>query len=269
MKKRVVKFVKSTRDKIRRYFGVTFDERKVLIFAAVFVGAFLIILAAGFAIFKDRGDFYVEPKLFDYGEIKGDIFADVSDDHPNVYALAYLKSYGIIQGYDDNSFHPDEPMTRAAFMKMLTGAFRKHPHKLHYSSCYSDVTNEWFASYVCYGKVQGWLEGVGTVEGEEELFMPEKNITRADALRILMQAFEIEPFHLEDSSVQPNFDELALKYNDVVFEDWYIPYLLIAEENKWFVGLVDENQFGADKEMTRAEIGELLFRVIVTTLPVY
>ena len=46
-----------------------------------------------------------------------------------------------------------------------------------------------------------------------------------------MIAFEIEPFNLEINSTHPAVESLRLKYSDVTLEDWYIPYLLIAEEN--------------------------------------
>ena len=160
MGKSFLKSINSIRDKLRMYFGITFNGRRVLIFIGAFVVVFALVLLAifGFEYFRNNDDLDVTPTFFDYGEIEGDIFLDVPHDHPNAYALAYLKSFGIIKGYDNGTFRPDENMNRASFIKMLTGAFRMYPHKLHYNNCYSDVLHQWFAPYVCLAKAHGWID---------------------------------------------------------------------------------------------------------------
>lgn len=46
-------------------------------------------------------------------------FSDVTEDHRHSEAITYLAEKGVINGYEDGSFKPEEGITRAEFTKML------------------------------------------------------------------------------------------------------------------------------------------------------
>lgn len=115
------------------------------------------------------------------GIATGVYFSDVPRDNWAYNYIAYLGSAGIISGYSDNSFHPNDNATRGQFAKMivlaegwqanLTGA----PH-------FSDVPpDNVFYSYietaVNHGVIGGYTNGT---------FLPANNITRAQIAKIVV-----------------------------------------------------------------------------------
>ena len=46
-------------------------------------------------------------------------FSDVPEDHRHIQAINYLTGKGVINGYEDGTFKPDDTITRAEFVKML------------------------------------------------------------------------------------------------------------------------------------------------------
>jgi len=256
MRKRILQFTQSVQEKVSHYGSLRYSEYKGAVLGVLFVGLLLMGAAFGyFSLQNNSSDLHgsaLKPS-FDFGPPPSDVFSDVSADHPHAYALAYLKGRGMIVGFDDGTFRPDETMNRAVFMKMLTESLRAHPHRLRYGYCYSDVQGEWFAPFVCFAKKKGWVEGDDT-----SAFVPDRNVTRAEALKIVTKAFDVK---LLESSVTG--------FEDVGESDWYYPYVVTAESKGWFQGFYDEFHFEADAEMTRAEVAELLFRAFMTELPVY
>jgi hypothetical protein len=49
-------------------------------------------------------------------------FTDVSPDHPYHEAISHLADLDVIDGYNDGTFRPDQPIWRAQFAKMILGA---------------------------------------------------------------------------------------------------------------------------------------------------
>lgn len=49
-------------------------------------------------------------------------FPDVSASHANYDAIIYVQSRGIVSGYPDGSFRPNQTINRAEFVKILVGA---------------------------------------------------------------------------------------------------------------------------------------------------
>ncbi|HMR01470.1 MAG TPA: S-layer homology domain-containing protein [Candidatus Gracilibacteria bacterium] len=223
-----------------------------LMFAAI---GFLGYMMADIVLPKTQASLHGAPEKpsFEFEDLDYMVFADVSGTDEHAYALAYLKGRGMILGYEDGTFLPDETMDRATFMKMLTGAKQVHPHRLRYGWCYPDVQGEWFAPSVCFGKDRGWLEG-----SSDQPFGPGENITRADALKIAMRAFDVDMTDGQRSST----------FADVGNDSYYSDYIVAAEEKGLLDGFIDGPDFQPDKEMTRAEVAEMLFRIVYTEMPV-
>ena len=47
------------------------------------------------------------------------VFPDVETEHKNSLAISFLSNKGIINGYEDGTFKPGNPITRGEFVKML------------------------------------------------------------------------------------------------------------------------------------------------------
>lgn len=233
-----------------------FQEREVILFGGLVVAVFLLIAVAGPFIWKSPSDLRgaAPTPTFEFDPLEEDVFDDIPGDHRHAYALSYLKSRGMIHGFqEDNTFRPDEVMNRAVFLKMVTESLHAYPHGLRYSHCYADVGNEWFAPYVCYGVAKGWIDG-----GKEGEFKPGDNLTRGVGLKILMSAYGVET---DGASGR------ASRFEDVRNDSPYVSSVVVAEEKGWLKGLFDGPRFEADTEMTRAQVAELLFRIALTELP--
>lgn len=239
MSARNVHHVQSRYRKVYDFIASRFTERHVIMLVLAVAVTFLLMLIVGPFLPRYRGDIHgsVLRPSFEFGPVDHDVFADVKGEHPHAYALEYLKRRGIVRGFEDNAFRPDETMNRAFFFKMLTGARRAFPSRVRYGHCFSDVTNEWFAPSVCYAKSKGWIEG-----GDDAAFEPEHEMTRGEALEVMMKAYGVGA---GDSFVEA------------------------AEQKGWLDGLFDSDRFETDKTMTRAEIAELLFRIDRTESPFF
>ena len=71
-------------------------------------------------------------------------FPDVSVDNENYTAITYLNKKGIINGYEDGTFGPNNPVNRAEATKILTLSFNV-PQSPHAAAIFPDVnTSDWF-----------------------------------------------------------------------------------------------------------------------------
>ena len=230
-------------------------ERWIVVALMLAAIGFLGYLMADVVLPKTEASLHGAPEKpnFDFEALDYMVFADVPGTHDHAYALAYLKSRGMVQGYEEGTFLPEEVMDRGTFMKMLTGAKQVYPHRLRYGWCYPDVQGEWFAPAVCFGQDRGWLEG-----SPEQPFGPEENITRAEALKIALRAFDVELAEGQRSSV----------FADVGNDAFYKDYVIAAEEKGLLDGFIDGPHFEPDRAMTRGEVAEMLFRIVYTEMPV-
>lgn len=84
----------------------------------------------------------------------------------------------IVSGYEDGTFRPDNNITRAEFVQMFANAF---PLGAAEGAHFDDVApGAWYYTTVSNASAAGYVSGVS-----DNLFMPERNITRQDAVVIL------------------------------------------------------------------------------------
>ena len=113
-------------------------------------------------------------------------FADVKSNEWYSKFIGYIKKYGIIKGYDNNTFKPDENISRAEFVAMTVrfDALFNDVKKGSYTVKYTDVaSNYWAYSDIAYAKHAGWLNGYadGTFKGDNA-------ITRAEVVTVVNKA---------------------------------------------------------------------------------
>ncbi|MBU1152065.1 S-layer homology domain-containing protein [Patescibacteria group bacterium] len=166
-------------------------------------------------------------------EVVYGLFSDVGSDHKNAIAIEKLKYEGILEGYDDGTFKPENFINRVEFLAVLTDAVDADFSVGTYENCFEDVKTEWYATFVCYAKAGGWISGYA-----DGTYKPNNFVIYAEGLKVLMTAFAYEI---------PDFEG----------GEWYAGYVNEAVER----GFIDE---GVDPlaEMTRAQMAELLFRVM-------
>lgn len=158
-------------------------------------------------------------------------FEDVVIEHPNEAAIAYLKSKGIVKGYDDGTFLPDTTINRAEFMKIIIGAAILDPQG---SGCFKDVKDEWFAKYICEAKNKGYVSGY-----PDGTFKPDLNISVVEASKIVTKAFGLKT---ETSSSG---------------ELWFKPFVASLAAKNAIPVSIDY----PEKKVTRGEMAEMAWRV--------
>lgn len=102
-------------------------------------------------------------------------------------------SYGIVQGYDDGTFQPDQPVNRAEALKILTLAAQLQlppGAETGVTLAFPDVEErDWFAptlkTAMYYDIVSGYPDGT---------FRPGNPITRAESAKIIWQTMRINPY---------------------------------------------------------------------------
>ena len=97
-----------------------------------------------------------------------------------------------MQGYDDNTFRPDAPMTRAEILTIL--ARLSDDYTGQEVSDFADVAKgSWYYSYI------GYAEKLGVIKGYEDgLFYPQRQMTRAEFAAIMCRRLKLAP---EDKAV--------------------------------------------------------------------
>ena len=110
-------------------------------------------------------------------------FNDVSKSEWYSDYIGYLSKYGIIKGYADNTFRPNDNVSRAEFVAMTVrfDALFNDVKKGSYTVKYTDVaTNYWAYSDVAYAKHAGWLNGYA-----DGSFKGDNAITRAEVVTVV------------------------------------------------------------------------------------
>ncbi|NIA01950.1 MAG: SH3 domain-containing protein [Nitrospirae bacterium] len=170
-----------------------------------------------------------EPLLDDMDEILADIL-----EHKYEEAIWYVYYNGIVNGYDDGTYKPDNTLNRAELLKIIVeAAFGDEFEEFANKNCFSDVpSNEWYTKYVCFAKEEGIVEGY-----PGNLFKPTNEITFVEALKITMVGFN---YDFEKSS------------------PWYKDLVIQASEGN-FIPL-DVTKFNQD--FTRGQIADLITRIL-------
>ncbi|MFA6023722.1 MAG: S-layer homology domain-containing protein [Candidatus Gracilibacteria bacterium] len=173
-------------------------------------------------------------------------FSDVESDHDNYAAVEYLYEEGVIGGYEDGSFKPENTVNRAELLKILVEGQGITPDAELYKNCFPDVTTDWYAKYVCYAKSQAWISGYSN-----GYFLPADPVNKVEALKMLLNSQSIE-ITVGDQSSFDDFSE----------NEWFAPYVAKAQA----LGILEEtgSSFHADEDRTRGGISENLYRLLLS-----
>ena len=113
-------------------------------------------------------------------------FKDISSKDWFAKEVGYLEKYGIIKGYSDNTFKPNDSVTRAEFVAMTVrfNALFNDVKKGSYTVKYTDIEKGYWAySDIAYAKNVGWLNGYA-----DGSFKGDNAITRAEVVTVVNKA---------------------------------------------------------------------------------
>jgi hypothetical protein len=133
----------------------------------------------------------------------GQSFSDTSREHTFFHHIEYLARQGIVTGFSDGTFRPDNAITRGEIAKIIINTLNQQGFACQPSSTpvFSDVDNShvFFPFIQClahYGITHGYSDG---------LYRPNQTITRAEAAKFIYEAFiAMIAQHEQESSDQAN-----------------------------------------------------------------
>ena len=138
-------------------------------------------------------------------------FTDVAADAWYNNAISTMTNAGILDGYEDGSFHPNGYITRAEF---ATIAVRFFDLSYQGEDLFPDIDGHWAQEYINQAADAGIIEGY-----PDGTFGPQKQITRAEAVTMVNRTLDRHPdpdHFLEDMLVWPdNLDTEAWYYADM------------------------------------------------------
>lgn len=173
-------------------------------------------------------------------------FIDVNESHDNFDGIAYVESEGIVQGYEDGTYRPDDRINRAEFTKILVEAayndevinqcINQHAAKymISFGDAFLDVPDtEWFAKYVCTAYAKDVIEGY-----PDGSFKPAGDINFVEAAKIIVKTFDYPT-------------------EEYTGAEWYVPYVNVLEDKF----AIPSSVSGYSAAMTRGEMAEMIYRL--------
>lgn len=137
-------------------------------------------------------------------------FSDVEAGQWYTPYVGFAWQNGLVNGYEDGTFRPDRPVTRAELVKLLAAYFPEAARQQGQRT-FSDVPGDhWAAGPVAYAAQAGWTKGY-----EDGTFRPDQPVTRAEAVRMINGALGRQP---DQEHIQPL--EEKNPFADVSADHW-------------------------------------------------
>jgi hypothetical protein len=181
-------------------------------------------------------------------------------DVQNHWAQSFIEALaqrGVILGFPDGMFRPDDPVTRAQFAAMIRKAFPRAPQRQ--GTQFVDVPQRYWG----YDAIQaayrtGFLEGY-----PNNVFRPEQNIPRVQVLVSLVTGLQLSP----PTQVA---DILNRTYQDAgQIPNFAAPKVAAATLNQLVVNYPNTALLNPSRNASRAEVAAFIYQALVKegTLP--
>ncbi|MFQ6830800.1 S-layer homology domain-containing protein [Butyricicoccus pullicaecorum] len=138
-------------------------------------------------------------------------FSDVTADAWYNNAVSTMVNAGIIQGYEDGTFRPNNNITRAEFAA-IASRFMSSGYDVE-EDLFTDIANHWARENINDAAMTKWINGY-----PDGTFLPDKAITRAEAVTLVNNVLQRKPDadHMLDSMIKwPDNPESAWYYEAI------------------------------------------------------
>jgi hypothetical protein len=177
-------------------------------------------------------------------------FQDVPDDYWAKPYIDALSSRQLIEGFDDNTFKPNEPVNRAQLATLITQAFVLTPEKD--AIAFSDLSEaEWAATAIDEAVTSGFMTGF-----PDQTFQPTTPVPRAQALTALVTGL--------NTQAAGNVQTVVERYADAdKIPEWAVGKMAAATQSGIVVNYPDLNQLAPNQPATRAEVTAMIYQALV------
>lgn len=167
-------------------------------------------------------------------------FSDVTADAWYNNAVSTMVNAGIIQGYEDGTFRPNNNITRAEFAA-IASRFMSSGYDVE-EDLFTDIANHWARENINDAAMTQWIHGY-----PDGTFLPDQAITRAEAVTLVNNVLQRKPHadHMLDTMIKwPDNPEGAWYYEAIqeatnshdydLFEDAeYETWTALQENRDW------------------------------------
>lgn len=179
------------------------------------------------------------------------IFADVPPEHWSKPFLDNLSSRGLLTGFPDGTYQPDQPMTRAELAAQISALFDSVQTQSP-PIAFTDVSPDYWAyDSIQEAVVMGFLKGY-----PEQTFKPDQIITRAQAITAIASGLNL-------STTQPKSITLTQYSDSTNIPVWATGSVAAATEAGIVVNHPDLAKLNPEQPMTRAEAAAMLHQALV------
>ncbi|HLG25835.1 MAG TPA: S-layer homology domain-containing protein [Candidatus Gracilibacteria bacterium] len=180
-------------------------------------------------------------------------FTDVPSSHPNYEAIMALQADGVIGGYPDGTYKPDQEVNRVESLKIiLLGAAIEVPESTAELIFTDTDSTQWYAKYILKAFELAIVNGY-----PDKTFKPTQTVNLVEALKMLSETKEVDLSEV-DTTVAP--------FADAGADQWYTKYVQYGKENEWIEG-DSQNMVYPDQAMTRGKLAQLLYNAMKEELP--
>jgi parallel beta-helix repeat protein len=175
-------------------------------------------------------------------------FVDVA---PNYWAKSYIEalaSKGVIAGFPDGSFKPNEPVTRAQFAAIINKAFA--PQAQQQATNFSDVSTNFWA----YNAIQTATRSPFLAGYPNNTFRPQLEIPRVQVLVALANGLGLSANNQNVTSVYADADQIP---------SWAQPSVAAATSRGLVVNYPTATQLNPSRQATRAEVAAFVYQALV------
>ncbi len=202
---------------------------KIKYFSAGFVASFMLLLNMPFVYAASSN------------------FSDVPPSSPNYAAIMYFKNSGILQGYADGTFKPDQPINRVEALKIILLGSQVSLTEMVGTGGFKDTDpSAWYAKYIMTGVQLGIIQGY-----PDGTFQAEQTVNLVENLKMLLMAQNVD---ISRTAVLKN------PYADAFANEWYAKFVQYAKD-KNLIDADSQNKIYPAQGMSRAKLVETLYRI--------
>ncbi len=197
------------------------------VYFEIYAGGMVNVVAEYDGKTTDDNYLYITPGAEDY-------FTDVDEDSEQ--EILYLAEQGVVEGQSEGYYAIDDSVNRAEMIKILLELVGEEPSVEDYNNCFDDVTDDWYAPYVCFAKEYDIVRGY-----DDGNFRPANPVSYAESLKITLNIFN---FGLTEDG-----------------DEWYSEFVDKSEE----FGLISES-YGPNDYISRKTMAVIAVRSMLTLM---
>ena len=168
-------------------------------------------------------------------------FSDVPSSYWAYAAISTLSGQGIVSGYPDGTFRPDNTITRAEFVSVMNKALKLQAYNPATPDFTDASPSDWFYGSVENAVYAGIVKGTGV-----RIFDPNEAITREQLAAILVNALG------QQSEAMANMNSKTGFTDDGSISGWARGFVAVAVRDGLLKGYPD-GSFRPQGDATRAE----------------